>query len=269
MSEARSPIRRRRAPEATPPPAAAAADKPSLRFQLLMLELSLLHERLGNLMDQMWKIRQASVTTWVAVLGVGLALTTRAPSDGGPVNGSHFILLLSCAPPLLFALLEANELVWYMRTDFRTDAVRAFLNRLQLERLKKPGEVTETFDDWIARNIDDFPVYDMTAFITYLPGHERHGSLELQASVVRQLADRRTLLFFGAQLVISVMMYCYFARLTLPYLGVFGPPLGIAILLTLFRRLFRRNRWMRDWMIRRLIDKTNRDYDTIDSRYER
>ncbi len=168
------------------------ADLQKIKFELLKIELDVINSRKNNIISTLWKIKQISITLWLAVLTIGL---------GGVLNkmGTPLldVILVSGILPFIFMIIDSSELRWWYRFDYREEEIKQFINN---EEYILPSNGTKlNFNNFLNDANFDFPLYDLTGILTF--GNNR--KFKKLGSRLKAILSSNSLLYYGLQIMIS------------------------------------------------------------------
>lgn len=165
-------------------------ETPQARLDLLKLEIGIIAGKAKDAVDNLWRIRVYTYTFWFACVGAGLAGLNFKENPGiiWP------LVWLSFLPPMVAAFVDATYHGWYRLLILRETEIGKFLNNADYKLPNKTAFVT---DSSCTDKIQNFPVFDLGASVTYGREHKRW---RWENSAIRSLASLTPLLVYASQL---------------------------------------------------------------------
>lgn len=187
-------------------------------FELIKLEVELLEQRVFHLENLQYKLRQFSITIWLAVLGVGLGIISKKVPN-------LFLLIISGLIPILFMYLDARYARIAQNYRSRRNEITKFFN-----------SESKTLKDRIEKNLKEigfptrFPILDLSGFLTV----NKDSQTVYRRNILVKLTRSTRVIFYGFQLMGSSIVVSNFLfnekNCELCYLIVLLPPLLLSIL---------------------------------------
>ena len=186
-------------------------------FDLIKLEIELLERRIVQLEDLQYRLRQFSITLWLATLGFGLGVTTQSTNI--------FLLAASSLIPALFMYQDAWHASAAQFHRSRINAIIQFLNSKDSRLKERIEEILDTIGFPIM-----FPIMDLTGHLTI--GNDKQAIY--RKSIIVKLTRTTRIVFYGFQLfgssiVLSLYLVSNF-RNDFYYLIILSTPLFAAVL---------------------------------------
>jgi hypothetical protein len=163
------------------------------KLNLLKFEISIVDERLKHIISHLWKIRQFSMTLWLAAVGVGLGVV----SDNQKTNFS--ILTISIFVPMVFQFIDARLCQWFLASVLREKEIRRFIS--EKEYILPATNIKMSFNDCLKEESFSFPIYDLTGKLTF--GNSKY--FQWQTSLKRAIVMHTPLFFYGLQILASAL----------------------------------------------------------------
>lgn len=172
------------------------------KLEFLKLEYQQLKTHNDNLEELEWKVRQLSITLWLASMGVGLGL------QGVTANNIYF-LIASTLIPYGFLYLDARVYRWISIHEGRMKQIELFVSG-QEYTLPNTGKKT-SFAEFCS-NLEktyDFPVLDFHGEMTC--GADEEFIFRTTATSPHMVRGVRRYFYqfqiFGALLILSIQLY--------------------------------------------------------------
>lgn len=189
------------------------------KLELLKIEITILNDRINHIVGYLWKVRQISLTLWLASLGVGFG----ALSNDNKHNLN--ILILSTLVPLLFSYMDARLTRWYFRFKMRDAQIQSFLS--QSEYVLPSTQIKMSFAKSLENQNLIFPVYDLTGIQTF--GDDNY--YRWNTKVVRAFIAATPLAFYGLQILVSVLFICFEYNKITDFKLWWAPPAFVLLLI--------------------------------------
>ncbi len=172
------------------------------RLEFLKLEYSHLQAHLEHLENAEWKVRQLSITLWLAAVGVGLGLQ-------GSIENAIYILLISIFIPFLFLYIDARIGRWHSSHKARLRAIEAFVSG---DEYTLPGtKVKTSFAEFCSASGKGvfFPVLDFNGKKTL--SNDEEFLIDSVATYPHMIVGVRRYFYFsqilGALIIVSLQLY--------------------------------------------------------------
>lgn len=172
------------------------------RLEFLKLEYTHLQSHLEHLENAEWKVRQLSITLWLAALGVGLGLE-------GTIKNAVYILIISVFIPFLFLYIDARIGRWHSSHKARLRAIEAFVSS---DEYTLPGTKAKTsFAEFCLASDKStlFPVLDFNGKKTLF--NDEEFLFDSVATYPHMIVGVRRYFYFsqiiGALIIVSLQLY--------------------------------------------------------------
>jgi len=166
----------------------------SEKISLLKDEIKILNDRIHSVLSSLWKVRQISLTLWLAAVSIGLGAISKG-------NKPLFnVLSISLLIPVIFHYIDARLTRWYNIFKLRDSEIQRFLSNTEyfLPSNHKRMIFTKSLeqDDFV------FPVYD-------IHGEETFGDNEYylwRKKLFTCLLADTPLFFYGIQYITATFL---------------------------------------------------------------
>jgi hypothetical protein len=172
------------------------------RLEFLKLEYQQLKSHNDHLENAEWRVRQLSITLWLAAVAVGLGLQGVTPNN-------LYILLLSILIPYMFLYIDARIGRWTSAHKARAQQIELFLSN---QEYTVPSTGVKTSFAEFCSSIEksySFPVLDFNGKATW--GEEPKYVLDTKATFPHMTVGLRRIFYqsqiLGALIVVSVQLY--------------------------------------------------------------
>jgi ABC-type transport system involved in multi-copper enzyme maturation permease subunit len=170
---------------------------PKEDFDILKIEMGLLEQRIFHIENLQYKLRQFSITLWLATLGFALGITIKS-------SANYFLISVSCFIPILFMYMDA----WFagntQELRSRRNEITLFLN-FKNEFIK--DNIKKSYDS-LGYNYDElkFPLFDLTGQLT--SGDD--AQTRYRKHIIVKLSRTHRVVFYSFQLIGSLVVLSNF-----------------------------------------------------------
>ncbi len=165
----------------------------NIKLEILKHETSILTQKVNSVVDKIWKIRQISLTLWLAAIGIGLG----AIKEGNAQNAN--ILAISVIIPVLFLIIDSRYNRRYRIFNIREKEIQKFLS--QEEYILPSTNTKILFEECLKKEKFDFPIYDINGNQTF----KDQGFYKWEKSLMKSYTDGIPLMFYGIQILTSIL----------------------------------------------------------------
>lgn len=177
------------------------------RVEFLKLEYEKLQSHLEFLEESEWKVRQLSISLWLAAAGVGLGLQ-------GIIPNNFYILVISVFIPFLFLYIDARIGRWHTSHKARRKQIESFLSS---EEYSLPGTEQKISFAEFCSDIQKsylFPVLDFSGKITCQ--RDKKYIFDTEATFPHMIVGIRRYFYhsqiLGALILLSIYLYSVYGN---------------------------------------------------------
>lgn len=162
------------------------------KLDVLKLEISILNQRQASAVDRLWKIRQISLTLWLATIGVGLGIVSK---DGQP---NIAFLALSALIPVWFSIIDSRNHRWWILYVLRDIQIQKFLSTG--DYILPATKEKISYHKSLENDELSFPIYDLIGNETF--GNSKY--IKWQRGMLMSYTSTVPFLLYGILILASV-----------------------------------------------------------------